>query len=149
MSSVDLLLGNPAWLDREAAVRRALDFYVENTTEVLELHAAQWEALRRVGEDARNFDKYAGEMREWLIDPERQKHRWGPELTDRFLTELSAAKDPGRSGRDEAFEAEVRRLAESDQTAARTWLEVARAREFVNALVMKIRAEKAKKGARA
>ncbi|MBZ5506040.1 MAG: hypothetical protein LAO78_11185 [Acidobacteriia bacterium] len=142
------LLGSLRWWHPDRPVASAQEWLLKNSQEAGRIRPNQWEALRRMGENAATPGEYkqairvglSREIEEGVFEP-----RWPKALLDALLDEITAVAQPDAGEVRRELELQLAKLPAQAQSL-RDQIAVEQAQAFVDALVTRIQAERALEG---
>jgi hypothetical protein len=152
----EAVLKSMEWWDADLLVMAARSWYLDWRPQIVRFAASQWGAARRVGASAESYTQFCEAWQEFLFgekEPSGERHggavyldkkqrNWGqPRLAEDFLMEISRASEAQESGRARRFEAQVSQLGSRAAERLRDWRRSRQAHQFLDFLVMTIRAD--------
>ncbi|HWZ42330.1 MAG TPA: hypothetical protein VNW97_02595 [Candidatus Saccharimonadales bacterium] len=143
------LLGSLRWWNPDRPVASANDWLMgerlKHRVEVASIRLGQWEALRRMGETATTPGEYKEAIR---IGLHRQKPggtpepRWPEAVLSSLLEEMTSLSKPDTGDTQKELDLQLAKLPAQAQEI-RDLIAVERLRAFVDALVTRVKAERA------
>lgn len=148
--NAERLARSEVWVNREHAIKEAIDFYNENVEKVMGQKAAQWQTLWRVAAAAASpgeleksiSDRLVVGSKRWeeMSEEERKRledspvSRWDEGLKKKLLMALSAV----RKSAEDVELGQVWRTAVGEDEGWKSLGELVRQKAFVEALVTKV-----------
>jgi len=144
------------WWDADLLVRAARGWYFDQRPKIVRFAASQWGAARRVGAGAESYTQFYEAWQEFLLgkkglngerhggaaDRDKKQRNWGQTpLADDLLAAISGASEAQESERTRKFDARASELGSRAAERLRDWRRLRQARQFLDFLVMTIRAD--------
>lgn len=143
------LLATMQWWDADRPLASAQDWLLLHRLQARGVRVNQWESLRRMGEDAATPGNYRQAVERGLSRKKADgqlEPRWPSAFLKDLLAEIEAVSVPDSSPARAELERQLKHFEPEMAEGLRNQIAVAQARTFVDALVTRIKAERALEG---
>jgi hypothetical protein len=152
----EAVLKSVDWWDADLLAMAARGWYFDWRPQIGRFAPSQWGAARRVAAGAETYTQFCetwqdfllgkkgpdGERHDGAADRDKKQRNWGqPRLAEDFLMAISRASEAQESDRARKFDARASLLGSRAAERLQDWRRLRQARQFLDFLVMTIRAD--------